>query len=201
MSHPAYTVREERISPHPDDVMRSAYSTKDGSYIGNVQTAQQLTRKGILPEAIPGNKVASIGFCEAEQKWYGWSHRAIFGFGVGHNVKKGDINHIADTPEGLITDRGDFFRDISDACAQMHMDECQILPDRSGIRILHTPMMIPVAESIDEAIEAIGEMRDMPIQTIFEDEVSIVKCGRGEWTAETLVDARQMAIDFANAVC
>jgi hypothetical protein len=32
----------------------------------------------------------SIGFSASEQKWYGWSHRAIFGFGVGHILKKGD---------------------------------------------------------------------------------------------------------------
>lgn len=25
----------------------------------------------------------SIGFSEKEQKWYGWSHRAIHGFGIG----------------------------------------------------------------------------------------------------------------------
>lgn len=24
-------------------------------------------------------------------KWYGWSHRAVFGFGIGDKVKKGDI--------------------------------------------------------------------------------------------------------------
>lgn len=32
----------------------------------------------------------SIGFSEKEQKWYGWSHRAIYGFGVGHVVEDGD---------------------------------------------------------------------------------------------------------------
>lgn len=34
--------------------------------------------------------VACIGFSEKEQKWYGWSHRAIYGFGVGYIAKKGD---------------------------------------------------------------------------------------------------------------
>ena len=36
------------------------------------------------------SNVACIGFSEKEQKWYGWSHRAIYGFGVGHIVKDGD---------------------------------------------------------------------------------------------------------------
>ena len=35
----------------------------------------------------------SIGFSEKEQKWYGWSHRAIYGFGVGSKIKKGDCGY------------------------------------------------------------------------------------------------------------
>jgi len=34
---------------------------------------------------------AIIGFSEKEQKWYGWSHRAIHGFAVGDEIKKGHI--------------------------------------------------------------------------------------------------------------
>ena len=30
--------------------------------------------------------VACIGYSEREQKWYGWSHRAIFGFGIGYKA-------------------------------------------------------------------------------------------------------------------
>ena len=31
-----------------------------------------------------------FGFSESEQKYYGWSHRAYYGFGIGHIVKDGD---------------------------------------------------------------------------------------------------------------
>ena len=31
-----------------------------------------------------------VGFSEDEQKYYGWSHRAIYGFGIGSKVKRGD---------------------------------------------------------------------------------------------------------------
>jgi hypothetical protein len=34
---------------------------------------------------------ASIGFSETEQKWYGWSHRGVCGFGVGDVVEDGDV--------------------------------------------------------------------------------------------------------------
>jgi hypothetical protein len=47
--------------------------------------------RGIKPEkSHPDNAVCSIGFCDREQKWYGWSHRAICGFGIGDVVKEGD---------------------------------------------------------------------------------------------------------------
>ena len=34
--------------------------------------------------------VCSVGFCKEDGKWYGWSHRAIYGFKIGDKVKKGD---------------------------------------------------------------------------------------------------------------
>lgn len=46
---------------------------------------------GIKPQkADPSHSACSIGFSEKEQKWYGWSHRAMCGFGIGHKVKEGD---------------------------------------------------------------------------------------------------------------
>ena len=48
---------------------------------------------GIYPQkAKQSHCVCSIGFSEKEQKWYGWSHRAIFGFGIGHIAKEGDCH-------------------------------------------------------------------------------------------------------------
>ncbi len=66
--------------------------TPEGAYIGNLGRARSLCEKrGIAPELMsPGRKVCSIGFCADEQKWYGWSHRAIYGFGVGAVVAEGD---------------------------------------------------------------------------------------------------------------
>lgn len=76
----------------PSDVIVSSAYTPDGKYIGNSKDAHFLVvKKGIKPElSDPTHNVCSIGFCEKEQKWYGWSHRAIYGFGVGDTVKKGD---------------------------------------------------------------------------------------------------------------
>ena len=46
----------------------------------------------------------SIGFNEEEQKWYGWSHRAIYGFGISSQIKKESSGY-------LPTDKNDFFED------------------------------------------------------------------------------------------
>ena len=50
-----------------------------------------------------------LGFSEKEQKWYGWSHRAICGFGVGSKVKKGDSAYKPNTKEDWIEDEKNFF--------------------------------------------------------------------------------------------
>jgi hypothetical protein len=64
---------------------------ENGDYIGNPKTAHNLcTKRGIAPEALKGNAVCSVGKGR-DGKWYGWSHRAIYGFEPGHVVKEGDI--------------------------------------------------------------------------------------------------------------
>jgi len=37
------------------------------------------------------NGAACIGFSPKHQKWYGWSHRAIYGFSIGDVVSEGDM--------------------------------------------------------------------------------------------------------------
>lgn len=90
-----YEVRDALLDPAmtggKEIVIKSAYN-QNGVYIGNPRDAHRLCRKrGIKPEkANPGHNICSIGFCGKEQKWYGWSHRAIYGFGIGDIVKEGD---------------------------------------------------------------------------------------------------------------
>lgn len=81
----------DHINSHPTVIVKSAY-TPIGDYIGDKRRAHFLcTKRSIKPEKVnASHNVCSIGFCEKEQKWYGWSHRAIFGFGIGDIVKEGD---------------------------------------------------------------------------------------------------------------
>ena len=90
-----YEVRTEewQFGKDSEDIttVKAAYTVPKGDYIGDSKFAHQLiTKRGIMPEkANPEDNVCTIGFCEKDQKWYGWSHRALYGFGIGHKVKKG----------------------------------------------------------------------------------------------------------------
>jgi len=71
--------------------MRAAYAP-DGTYIGDPKEAYFLCHKmGIRPErASDDHSVCSIGYSPKKKKWYGWSHRAMCGFGIGDMIYEED---------------------------------------------------------------------------------------------------------------
>jgi len=171
----------------PEDEKNSMFSVQYYSpqldNIGTLSTTKFLCyEKGIKPRPrldkyVGTGAKCTIGFSERDQKWYGWSHKLICGFGVGSKVKRGDFAYIANTPEKLIDDYVNLFKGISNESANLRYAECQILPDRSGIFILHSTL-----------------------EGVHENAVTIKQCGRGEWTAKTLDDAKEMAQTFALVV-
>ena len=69
--------------------MVNCYSSYTGDWIGDAKTARYLCIKLNLIEVQKAHKNhcrCSIGFNKLEQKWYGWSHRAICGFGFGDMI-------------------------------------------------------------------------------------------------------------------
>ncbi len=67
----------------------SCYSDYDGKYIGSPQMARNLCKKMGISQVqgiSSASAICSIGLHEKEKKWYGWSHRAICGFGVGDKI-------------------------------------------------------------------------------------------------------------------
>ncbi len=89
-----YIIRDEYWAFTPNDpekewtlMERMAY-TPCGEYIGDSRTAYFLCKtKGIIPRlASPDHSVCSIGYNPMEKKWYGWSHKALCGFGIGDRV-------------------------------------------------------------------------------------------------------------------
>ena len=205
-----YKIHEEVNDLTPGRTYQVA-RTHSGHYIGNPDDAKHLCdQKGISPELRePNHNVCSIGFCEKEQKWYGWSHRAIYGFGVGDTVNKGDCAYTANNPEEMIDDHANFFLDISQEAADERRKECMIAPDKSGILISHSSFIESLSEipiiSIKDAVSVLSgnlnpEDVRVDIPDNFLESTSFIPVGRGEWTAKTLEDARQMACDFAESV-
>lgn len=61
----------------------------------------------------PDHSVATFGKAEADGKWYGWSHRAINGFGVGDTVKSGDKEYTIKTDDEARQAAIDFAEEVS----------------------------------------------------------------------------------------
>ncbi|MBS1722711.1 MAG: hypothetical protein JSS66_06850 [Armatimonadetes bacterium] len=70
--------------------MDAAFGKIDDCYIGNEDDAKHLVdEKGLAPErAAPDKNVCSIGYCSKEKKWFGYSHRAMKGFGIGDKAEE-----------------------------------------------------------------------------------------------------------------
>lgn len=67
-------------------------STYDESYIGSDDTWKTFSKKGFtMYQSYHNSTTASVAYCPSENKWYGWSHRAMHGFTIGDVVSKGDI--------------------------------------------------------------------------------------------------------------
>lgn len=178
----------------PPTEMETCY-TYDGYWIGDKEVADMLCRKkGIAPEprdpeTKPGDlRPCSIGFNAKEQKWYGWSHRAIFGFGIGSEVKPGDCAY---TPVDMEDARRDAIRFWSED-AHVNVDAV-LTEDEDGVPCFEvTWTNVDDAELIpNEKVRGkIRGCRHYPPK----------KFGRGAWIAKTLEDAKQMASDFAEGV-
>lgn len=93
-NYPGYLYRREIVDDSEyggdgDLEMVNCYSADTGHWMGDAKLARFLGKKmGLtsIQKSHPKHCVCSIGFNEAEQKWYGWSHRAICGFGVGDKI-------------------------------------------------------------------------------------------------------------------
>ena len=188
-----YQVRAEEILTHFEDepkghsfVMKSAY-TPSGDYIGNPKDAYRLCKKrGIKPEKRQvSHSVCSIGFNEREQKWYGWSHRAIYGFGIGSECKKGDCHYQP-------TDKEDFIED----CVRFWDDENHVKTTGKEVRDENGLDCVYVSWEYDNIVKNKKLRGTVSGSFMYYPD----NFGKGEWTAKTLEDAKQMAIDFAEDV-
>ena len=196
-----YELRTEEITVAEGEsptTLESAY-TLAGDYVGNEQDAERLiVQRGISPELRKDtSQVCSIGFQSQEQKWYGGSHRAIYCFGVGSEVKKGDCGYIPDTHEEMWESVKYFYE------AEVPEDDKQVYHDpRVRSVVVKTP---------DGLLSVTGERQVQNYRTADDGEMiptteewvplsEDYPLGSGEWTAGDMADAKKMAMDFAEGV-
>lgn len=182
----AYTMTDWQIPDMPGETIPVAVNS-NGDYIGDEKTARFLCQeRGIEPElAYPGLTVCSIGFCEKEQKWYGWSHRAIFGFGIGSTVKRGDCGYVPVGWDDFLDQVADFWRD-----EYKHHVTATRGVDGNGRECAKVAWEYDDKVPNEKLRGKIGGSVAYPPD----------QWGRGEWTAATLEDAREMALAFADSV-
>jgi len=186
------TFYKEQPSTFTGDSGINYVSVIDGGYIGLKGVSEGFiklfTDRGIAPQlSNPTHKVCSIGFSEKEQKWYGWSHRAMYGFTIGDQVKKGDCAYKPTNEEEFRQKYLQFFTSDEwqkDAKVVDHTDE----NGERGALITATY----TDDVLNEKLRGTEYRNFWPYRN--------EKLGRGEWTAKTLDDAKQMAIDFAEGV-
>ena len=171
------------------------YSKVDGAYLARVGMENHLNfllKRGITEQIQDGYgepNTCCIGFNPIEKKWYGWSHRAIFGFGIGSECKKGDCHYEPSNKE-------DFKEDCLRFWGDTDMDE--------------TYKTNPIAEEVEQdgklGVWVRYTYNDKVPNEEMRGQISGMFCeypekwGKGEWVAETIEDAKQMAIDFARNI-
>lgn len=162
----------------PDFMVDRAYTT-EGLYIGDSKMARFLCVKhGIKPELIPDKEaktICSIGFSEKYQQWFGWSHRAINAFGIGSEVIKGDCAYQPKNKKEFLTSEIKMWNSLHYHNVR---GKYYTKKGKKGILIMYS-----------------YNKKNSKVFIEYPE-----KFGKGEWIAETLDDAKEMAIAFAKGV-
>lgn len=81
-----YTGPEYGLPDGEECIVENAYNL-EGQFIGSPGVAETMLSFGVYPQyRKPDSNVCTIGFCEREQRWYGWSHRGLCSFGIGDKL-------------------------------------------------------------------------------------------------------------------
>jgi len=183
-------IDDPRNASFGDD--RQAYdiysSGFDGSYIGHCSLIEKDISTGLFKflaeHEVTDELTHGVGFSPKEQKWYGWSHRAVYGFGIGSTCKKGDCHYIGSTIEEQQEAAIDFWTE------EHHKNvRCEGIIEAQGDRFFDIKWDYTALVPNEKLRNTIGGASHF-----------ITPLGRGEWVAKTLEDAKQMAIDFNEGV-
>lgn len=206
----AYKYSGDDAAGGPDMIMKSAFTTDGGYYVGNSKWAYRIFRVRGLREVQPSREIdcadanngfghtCSIGFSKDEQKWYGWSHRAMYGFGIGSNVYKDHLGYVPDNHTEMYNSVRNFFQewddDENDWKENRHIRKLTVTEMDGMVIVKGEQKMQNYAE--ESALDGALVSTTITWQPFSET----YRLGRGEWTAQTLSDAKEMACAFAQSV-
>ena len=141
--------------------------------------------KFLLKHKIDKHITSGLGFSTEDQKWYGWSHRALYSFGIESEVKKGDCAFNGNNINDIIENTNNFWDSEYHICTNTSIEH----NESENKEMMYTKWKyndsVP-SKSLHNQINGVW--------------TEIPEFGKGEWTAKTLEDAKQMAIDFAESV-
>lgn len=172
----------------PNDDGKVYCSKIDGAFIAIVGMEEIFTTlydNGITEQIQDGYgepTVCCIGFNPKEQKWYGWSHRAMFGFGIGSKCSKGDCGYKPSNKEDFIE------REVSFWGGEYALNGVvDYIEKKDGVLVYYTyNNEVPNVSLRGKKYEHFSKFPKI--------------YGRGEWVAKTLEDAKIMATEFAESV-
>ena len=184
---------------NPPLTLDTVYTKVGFYYVGDKKVAEMLLSKGITEQIQPhsGNieHTCSIGFNPIEQSWNGWSHRAIFGFGIGSEVKKGDCAYHPTCAADMEAEYLAFWDIGIERECETPDKKCTTQLDYMNHDVVEDGVLgFKASKTTTFNFEGRGPFTHVG----FEPYPAV--WGRGEWRALTLDDAKEMAIAFAAGV-
>lgn len=173
--------REEDIHVYMDGCYLTLGKTLSGICSGPSVIDFLINAKIDHVESIYESKVACVGFSSENQKWYGWSHRGCCGFGVGSEVKKGDCAYNPSNKEDFEEDAVRFWTE------DYHKQLRIINRTEKGFDLV----WVYSDDIPNKSMRGKVGKEHYTYPNVY---------GRGEWRADSLDDAHQMAIDYANNI-
>lgn len=181
----------DKIAYVTDSLGRPAYHSRiNDKYITSVQLLgeKNCIIKLLLKRGITENVTNNMGYNPDEKKWYGWSHRAMYGFTIGSTCSKGDCHYLPKNTDDFIHEAMAFW-------------ESEYIVDMKAVEIFKAD-----GNEIVKGVEISHEYsEEVPNKNLIGTTWRHFrqypeKWGRGEWVAETMDDAKEMAEAFARGV-
>jgi hypothetical protein len=175
----AYVTTIQIIDDEDTKVYKSIFDDSYITHVGMEEAIECLAELEITEELTHG-----VGYSPKDGKWYGWSHRAIFGFKIGSTCVKGDCHYIGSSEKEQEEDAIQFWSD------DYHLDtRCEGIISEDNERFFDIKWKYTNTVPNKKIRDSISGCRHL-----------ITPLGKGEWTAKTMADAKQMAVDFNESV-